>query len=76
MELYRVEQIAEGDYGCEELPEDAPVLCSVTLQGPTAPPWWWKCPTRRLTAQSIQEGCTVLGRAALCSWFGPSAPAP
>ena len=28
MELYRVSRIGEADYGCEELPEGAPVLRS------------------------------------------------
>ena len=60
MELYRVEQIAEGDYGCEELPEGAPVLCSVTLRGPDGASLVVEVPDQALTAQSIQEGCTVL----------------
>ena len=34
MELYRVSRIGEADYGCEELPEGAPVLCEVELAGP------------------------------------------
>ena len=33
MELYRVSRIGEADYGCEELPEGAPVLCEVELAG-------------------------------------------
>ena len=33
MELYRVIQIGEADYGCEELPEGAPVLCQVLPGG-------------------------------------------
>ncbi len=60
MELYQVEQIAEGDYGCEELPEGAPVLCSVTLRGPDGASLVLEVPDQALTAQSIQEGCTVL----------------
>lgn len=60
MELYRVEQIAEGDYGCEELPEGAPVLCSVTLRGPDGASLVLEVPDQALTAQSIREGCTVL----------------
>lgn len=33
MELYRVRRIGEADFGCEELPEGAPVLCEVELEG-------------------------------------------
>ena len=47
MELYRVEQIAEGDYGCEELPEARPSCAASPCGGRMGPPWWWKCPTRR-----------------------------
>ena len=61
MELYRVSRIGEADYGCEELPEGAPVLCEVELaglpgtegaDGPTSV----LVPDADLTAQDIREG--------------------
>ena len=65
MELYRVSRIGEADYGCEELPEGAPVLCEVELaglpgtegvDGPTSV----LVPDADLTARDIREGDTVL----------------
>ena len=60
MELYRVIQIGEADYGCEELPEGAPVLCHVSLEGPAGEKLDLEVPDAALAAGNIQEGDTVL----------------
>ena len=33
-EAFRVLRMDEPMYGCEELPEDAPLLCEILLEGP------------------------------------------
>ena len=33
-ETFRVLRMDEPMYGCEELPEDAPLLCEILLEGP------------------------------------------
>ena len=60
MELYRVIQIGEADYGCEELPEGAPVLCHVSLEGSAGEKLDLEVPDAALAAGNIQEGDTVL----------------
>ena len=60
MELYRVIQIGEADYGCEELPEGAPVLCHVSLEGSAGESWTWKSltpPWRRETSRRETPCC-------------------
>src|SRR5699024_4905959 len=65
MELYRVGRIGEADVGCEELPEGAPVLCEVELEG-LAGTDGAGCaaavltPDASLAAQGIAEGDVVL----------------
>ena len=60
MELYQVMQIGEADYGCEELPDGAPVLCQVSLGGPDGQTLTLEVPDAALAAGNIQEGDTVL----------------
>ena len=64
MELYQVMQIGEADYGCEELPDGAPVLCQVSLGGPDGQTLTLEVPDAALAAGNIQEGDTVLRTAA------------
>lgn len=60
MELYRVTQIGEADYGCEELPEGVSVPCRVTLEGSDGRKLDLEIPDADLTAGDIREGDTVL----------------
>ena len=60
MELYQVTQMSEADYGCEELPEGAPVLCAVSLADSQGQTRTLELPDAALTAAGIQEGDTVL----------------
>ena len=63
MELYQVTEIGEADYGCEELPEGAPVLCRVCLAGPEGQTTVLELPDADLEAEGIREGDTVLREA-------------
>ena len=45
MELYRVIQIGEADYGCEELPEGRRSSARSPWRGLRARSWSWKSPT-------------------------------
>ena len=65
MELYRVRRIGEADFGCEELPEGAPVLCEVELEGLPGTDEAGSAaavlaPDVNLAAQGIAEGDVVL----------------
>ena len=65
MELYRVRRIGEADFGCEELPEGAPVLCEVELEGLPGTDEAGSAaavlaPDASLAAQGIAEGDVVL----------------
>ncbi len=60
MELYQVVRIGEADYGCEELPEGAPVCCEVELKGTEGTPLSLTLPDAELAAANINEGDTVL----------------
>ena len=65
MELYRVRRIGEADFGCEELPEGAPVLCEVELEGlpgtdEAGSATAVLAPDASLAAQGIAEGDVVL----------------
>ena len=65
MELYRVRRIGEADFGCEELPEGAPVLCEVELEGLPGTDEAGSAaavlaPDAGLAAQGIAEGDVVL----------------
>ena len=56
--IYRVVRIEEQMYGCEELPEDAPLLCEILLEGPGSRRVV-TCPDALLTQRGIQEGDAV-----------------
>lgn len=65
MELYRVRRIGEADFGCEELPEGAPVLCEVELEGLPGTDEAGSAaavlaPDASLAVQGIAEGDVVL----------------
>ena len=57
-ETFRVLRMDEPMYGCEELPEDAPLLCEILLEGPGGR-WVVTCPDALLTQRGIQEGDAV-----------------
>ena len=58
MECYRVVRLEEQMYGCEELSEDAPLLCEILLEGPGGRRVV-TCPDALLTQRGIQEGDAV-----------------
>lgn len=57
-ETFRVLRMDEPMYGCEELPEDAPLLCEILLEGPGGRRVI-TCPDALLTQRGIQEGDAV-----------------
>lgn len=57
-EAFRVLRMDETMYGCEELPEDAPLLCEILLEGPGSRRVV-TCPDALLTQRGIQEGDAV-----------------
>ncbi len=59
MTQYRVSHIREADYGCEELPDGAPVLCEVTLADEAGRERALSVPDALLAAQGIREGDAV-----------------
>ena len=59
MNLYRVLRIDEQLYGCEELPEDQPVLCDVLLEDAAGQRRVIAYPDAELTRLGIDEGDTV-----------------
>ncbi len=57
MQKYKVLDIAEDlDFGCEELPENAPVMAVVTLEDEEGNISTKKIPDRELYEQGIREG--------------------
>lgn len=57
-EAFCVLRMDEPMYGCEELSEDAPLLCEILLEGPGGRRVI-TCPDALLTQRGIQEGDAV-----------------
>lgn len=56
---YKVINISEEDYGCEGIPEDSELMCSVLLESPDGAQKWAKMADRYLRENDIDIGSVI-----------------
>lgn len=56
---YIVIDISEEDYGCEGIPEDSELMCSVLLEGSDGTQKWAKMADRYLRENDIDIGSVI-----------------
>ena len=56
---YKVINISEEDYGCEGIPEDSELKCSVLLEGSDGTQKWLKMADRYLRENDIDIGSVI-----------------
>ncbi len=59
-QYYRVLKIYEEDYGCEGIPEDSELMCSVLLSSNKGVNEWKKIPDKWLNENNVKTGSFIL----------------
>lgn len=58
-QIYKIIDITEEDYGCEGIPEDSELMCSVLVKSPTGEEKWLKYSDRYLRENNIDIGSEI-----------------
>ncbi len=56
---YQILEITEEDYGCEGIPENGELMCSIFVLSEDGEKKWFKVPDRILRERCIDVGCIV-----------------